>query len=70
MDHEHRSAEERAAIVARTQKETGVGETMIETLGRAFCGRVRQDPLLAPIFESRILDWEPHPDTCSPSGRR
>ena len=53
MGHEFRSAEERrAAIVALTQKETGIDETMIETLIRAFYARVRQDPLLAPIFEA------------------
>jgi len=63
MDHEFRSAEERrAAIVALTQKETGIDETMIETLIRAFYARVRQDALLAPIFASRISDWEPHLD--------
>ncbi len=60
---EFRSAEERrAAIVALTQKETGIDDTMIETLVRAFYERVRQDPLLAPIFEARISDWEPHLD--------
>jgi hemoglobin len=63
MGREFRSAEERrATIVALMQKETGIDETMIETLVRGFYGRVRQDPLLAPIFESRIPDWEPHLD--------
>jgi len=63
MDHEFRSAEERrAAIVALTQKETGIDEPMIERLIRAFYTRVRRDPLLAPVFESRIADWEPHLD--------
>ena len=63
MNHEFRSAEERrAAIVALTQKETGIDETMIETLVRAFYARVRQDSSLAPIFESRIAEWEPHLD--------
>jgi hemoglobin len=63
MSHEHRSAEERrAAIIALTRKETGIDDAMIETLVRAFYQRVRQDPLLAPIFEARISDWEPHLD--------
>jgi hemoglobin len=63
MDHEFRSAEERrAAIVTLTRKETGIDEAMIATLIRAFYARVREDPLLAPIFESRISDWEPHLD--------
>lgn len=61
MDQEFRGAEERrAAIVALTQKETGIDEGMIESLIRGFYARVRKDPLLAPIFESRISDWEPH----------
>jgi hemoglobin len=61
MEHEFRSAEERrAAIVALTQKETGIDEKMIETLIRGFYARVRQDAVLAPIFESRISEWEPH----------
>ncbi len=63
MSHEPHSAEERrAAIVALTRKETGIDDAMIETLVRAFYQRVRQDPLLAPIFEARISDWEPHLD--------
>ena len=61
MEHDFRSAEgRRAAIVALAQKETGIDEAMIETLIRGFYARVREDPLLAPIFESRITDWEPH----------
>lgn len=61
MDHEFRRAEERcAAAVALTRKETGIDETMIETLIRGFYAEVRQDALLAPIFESRISEWEPH----------
>ena len=47
VDHEFRSAEERrAAIVALTQKETGIDEAMIETVIRGFYARVREDPLL------------------------
>jgi len=61
MEHEFRSAEERrAAIVALTQRETGIDETMIERLIRGFYARVREDTLLGPIFESRIAEWEPH----------
>jgi len=61
MDPEFRSAEERrAAIVALMRKETGIDETMIERLIRAFYVQVRQDALLAPVFEERIVDWEPH----------
>jgi len=28
----------------------------------AFYARVRQDPLLAPVFEARVADWGPHLD--------
>jgi hemoglobin len=33
---------------------------MIERLVRGFYAKVRSDALLAPIFEARIADWEPH----------
>jgi hemoglobin len=33
---------------------------MIERLVRAFYGRVREDDVLAPIFASKIEDWESH----------
>jgi hemoglobin len=62
VDQEFRGiAERRAAIVSVTQQETAIDET-IETLSRGFYARVRRDALLAPIFESRIADWEPHLD--------
>ncbi|MBN9511560.1 MAG: group III truncated hemoglobin [Alphaproteobacteria bacterium] len=44
------------AIVART----GLDEAMIERLVRTFYGRARRDPLIGPIFESRVHDWEAH----------
>jgi hemoglobin len=43
-------------IVART----GIDEAMIEQLVRTFYGRVRRDPLIGPVFESRVTDWEEH----------
>jgi len=61
MEQEFSGAEERrAAIVALTRKETGIDEGVIESLIRGFYARVRKDPLLAPVFESRMSDWEPH----------
>jgi hemoglobin len=56
------ATERRAAAVALTQNETGIDEAMIERVVRAFYARVREDSLLAPIFASRIADWEPHLD--------
>jgi hemoglobin len=44
------------AIVART----GIDEAMIERLVRTFYGRARRDPLIGPIFETRVHDWEAH----------
>ena len=44
------------AIVART----GIDEAMIERLVRTFYGRARRDPLIGPIFEARVQDWEAH----------
>lgn len=40
-----------------------ITEAMIEDLVRHFYGRVRQDPALGPIFDSRIENWEPHLET-------
>jgi len=53
-------ADRRARIVERTVAETGVDEAMIERLVRTFYGEVRADPVLGPVFESKIDDWEPH----------
>ncbi len=35
-------------------------EELIGKVIRAFYTRARLDPLLGPIFNSRIQDWEPH----------
>jgi hemoglobin len=43
-------------IVART----GIDEAMIDELVRTFYGKARQDPLIGPIFESKVHDWEAH----------
>ena len=43
-------------IVART----GIDEAMIERLVRTFYGRARRDPMIGPIFESKVHDWEGH----------
>jgi hemoglobin len=37
-----------------------VDERLIAKLLRAFYDRVRVDPLIGPIFNARIQDWEPH----------
>jgi hemoglobin len=50
----------RAAAVAEIRARTGIDEAMIERLVRSFYAKVREDPLLAPVFAARIDDWEPH----------
>lgn len=37
-----------------------IDETLIDSLVRTFYARARQDPLLGPVFNARITDWEPH----------
>jgi len=38
----------------------GIDEALIETQVRTFYGRVRRDPVLGPIFNEAIEDWEAH----------
>ena len=52
--------ERRAQITADIAERTGITEAMIERVVRAFYAKVRDDAVLAPIFEARIQDWEPH----------
>jgi hemoglobin len=53
-------AERRERISAEIADRTGITEAMIERLVHAFYAKVRSDPVLAPVFEARIADWEPH----------
>jgi hemoglobin len=50
----------RARVVAEIAGRTGIDEPMIERVVRGFYNKVRQDPLLGPVFDARIKDWEPH----------
>jgi hemoglobin len=54
------TTERRKRIIAEIVGRTGIDETMIERLVRSFYAKLRQDSLLAPVFEARIQDWEPH----------
>ena len=63
-------AERRERITAELSERTGITEAMIERLVRAFYDKVRTDPMLAPVFDARIRDWEPHLQRCANSGRR
>src|SRR5262245_32105423 len=50
----------REAIVAEIVSRTGIDEAMIERLVREFYGRARRDPLIGPVFETHVEDWEVH----------
>lgn len=50
----------RARMVAEIVARTGIDEPMIERVVRGFYARVRQDPMIGPVFAARIADWEPH----------
>lgn len=50
----------RASLIERIQAETGIDEALIQRLVHAFYRRVREDPLLGPVFAARIADWDPH----------
>jgi hemoglobin len=45
---------------AEIAERTGIDAAMIDRLVRTFYGKVRQDEVLAPIFDARVVDWEPH----------
>lgn len=53
-------AERRAQTIADIILRTGITDQLIDRVVRGFYGRIRTDPLLSPIFENRITDWEPH----------
>lgn len=59
-DHPEGGPERRAALTQDVADRTGIDDAMIERLVRAFYGRVRLDPLLGPIFENAVEDWEEH----------
>jgi hemoglobin len=52
--------ERRQLMTDEIAARTGIDEAMIERLVRGFYAKVRKDELLAPVFDARIQDWEPH----------
>jgi hemoglobin len=40
--------------------EVGITEDMIATLVHRFYATVRKDPLIGPVFEARVEDWDEH----------
>ena len=53
-------AERREQITAEIVARTGITEAMIEQLVHGFYAKVRKDPMIGPVFEARITNWEPH----------
>ena len=53
-------AARRSQMTAEIVGRTGITEAVIEQLVHGFYAKVRSDPMLAPVFEARITDWEPH----------
>lgn len=54
------SADRRNAVKQAIERETGISETMVQELVHCFYERVRDDELLAPVFNSRVSDWDQH----------
>jgi hemoglobin len=50
----------RDAIVADIVARTGIDEAMIARLVHAFYARARRDPLIGPVFERTVADWDHH----------
>jgi len=50
----------RSLLVADIVERTGIDEAMIDRLIRGFYDRARRDPLIGPVFEGRVHDWEAH----------
>lgn len=50
----------RNLIIADIVARTGIDDEMIDRLVRAFYARARLDPLLGPIFDCHVGDWEAH----------
>jgi hemoglobin len=53
-------AARRNLIDADIVERTGVDEPMIDRLVRGFDARARHDPLIGPIFDLEVGDWEAH----------
>ena len=62
-EHPEGGPERRAALTQEVADRTGIDEAMIERLVRGFYDRVKQDPLLGPVFAGQVEDWEEHIQT-------
>lgn len=60
MSAPHDCASQRDRIIADIVERTGIDDAMIDRLVRTFYASARRDPLLGPIFERHVGDWETH----------
>lgn len=54
------TVERRERKTAEIMNRTGIDEAMIERLVHAFYAKIRDDTVLAPVFNTRIHDWDLH----------
>jgi hemoglobin len=52
--------ERQLRISMEIRERTGIDEAMIDRVVRTFYAKVREDEVLAPVFNQRVADWEPH----------
>lgn len=50
----------RPELTAALMADTGLDSRLLHDLVHGFYDRVRQDPMLGPVFAERITDWGPH----------
>jgi len=50
----------RPALTAEIMENTSLDDAMLTALVYRFYEKVRVDPVLGPLFEARITDWESH----------
>lgn len=61
MSADSRAGEARRnLLVADIFARTGIDAAMIERLVRNFYSRARRDPLIGPVFERKVADWDAH----------
>ncbi len=57
-----RIASARPEMTRSLMAQTGLDDAMLVRLVHRFYDRVRDDPVLGPVFAERIADWAPHLD--------
>ena len=61
MDEDEQAhAQRRQGIVDDIVRRTGIDEAMIHRVVHSFYDRARADPLIGPIFDRQVHDWDAH----------